>query len=151
MSDIEIRGHTYRIGVMSARTQLHVARRLSSLPISLIIGASTDGAMSDAVIAKARDSGFDADDIKLTLPLSLKSLGMLSDTDCNFVVDSCLVLCHRKISDNAPWAPIFNASIGQLMYQDIDLEVMLELTVRVLQENLGSFFGGNQPTGLSAP
>jgi hypothetical protein len=148
--DVEINGQQYRIGKLDARKQLHVARRLASTPMSVLIGAGAEpGELPDAIRARAEASGFDPAEAQNLLPmllpaLSLRSLGELSEADCDYIVNNCLSVCHRQSGANGAqnWLPVFNAQAGQLAFQDIDLDGMLQLTVQVLRENLGSFFGG---------
>lgn len=156
---VDLAGHTYRIGKLNARQQLHVARRLSGTPISALIGASTGGSgVSDAVRERALQSGINLEEMQDMLPrllpsLSLRSLSMLSQADCDFVVDTCLSVCARREGNAGAqgWMPVWNAGAGQMQFQDLDLSVMLDLTVEVLKENLGNFFGDSLAVSPSLP
>lgn len=123
MNDIvEVGGQKYRIGRIDARKQFHVARRLAPLL------AGMSGLTGKSV-------GFEAFIGPLTDALS----GM-SDEDVDYVLDVCLGVCQR-LQLNGQGAPVI-ARGGGLMFEDIDMGQMIQLAVKVIQDNLGSFFPG---------
>lgn len=123
MNDIvEVGGQKYRIGRIDARKQFHVARRLAPL----LAGMSA---------APEKSTGFAAFIGPLTDALS----GM-SDEDVDYVLDVCLGVCQR-MQPNGQGAPVIARS-GGLMFEDIDMGQMIQLAVKVIQENLGGFFPG---------
>jgi hypothetical protein len=122
MNDIvEIGGQKYRIGRIDARKQFHVARRLAPL----LAGMS----------GLTKGGGFDA----LVGPLTAAISGM-SDEDVDYVLDACLGVCQR-IQPNGQGAPVIARS-GGMMFEDIDMGQMVQLAVKVIQENLGGFLPG---------
>jgi hypothetical protein len=123
MNDIvEVGGQKYRVGRIDARKQFHVARRLAPL----LAGMSTLGDKS---------AGFAA----LIGPLT-DALSGMSDEDVDYVLDACLGVCQR-IQANGQGAPVVNRG-GALMFEDMDMGQMIQLAVKVIQENLGGFFPG---------
>ncbi len=122
MSDIvEISGQKYRIGNMGARKQLHVSRRLGPAMLGLLASSQTKNFNITAMLGPAVDA-----------------LSKMSDEDTDYVIDHCLDVVQRE-QDNGQWARI-RAGNGGLMFQDIGLLQMLNLTRAVLAENLKDFF-----------
>jgi hypothetical protein len=126
MSDIvEVGGQKYRIGRIDARKQFHVARRLAPLLAGM-------GSVPD------KSAGFAA----FLGPLT-DALSGMSDQDVDYVLDVCLGVCQRMQPNGHP-APVMVR--GGLMFEDIDMGQMIQLAVKVIQENLGGFF----PAGAAA-
>lgn len=122
MSDIaEIGGQKYRIGRIDARKQFHVARRLAPLLAGL-------GSLS------GKGEGF----ATAVAPLA-EALSSMPDSDVDYVLDVCLGACQR-VQPNGHAAPIM--ARGELMFEDIDMAQMVQIAIRVIQQNLGSFFPG---------
>lgn len=67
------------------------------------------------------------------------ALSRIPDTDCDQVVRKCLAKISRFESEANKYAPILSKT-GEIMYQDISLKKMLDLAVKVIEENLGDFF-----------
>jgi hypothetical protein len=122
MNDIvEVGGQKYRIGRIDARKQFHVARRLAPL----LAGMSG---------VPDKTAGFAA----FLGPLT-DALSGMSDEDVDYVLDICLGVCQRIQSNGHPAAVMVR---GGLMFEDIDMGQMIQLAVKVIQENLGGFFLG---------
>ena len=82
---------------------------------------------------------------KIISPIA-EALSRMSDDDTDYVIDACLLVVQRKQGET--WQSVV-ARNGSLMFDDIDLPAMLQLTVAVIQQNLGSFFPGG-PSASSA-
>lgn len=122
MNDIvEVGGHKYRIGRIDARKQFHVARRLAPL-LAGMSGIPDKSAGFAAFLGPLADA-----------------LSGMSDEDVDYVLDVCLSVCQR-IQPNGHPAPVMTR--GGLMFEDIDMGQMIQLAVKVIQENLGGFFPG---------
>lgn len=123
---VEVGGQKYRIGRIDARKQFHVARRLAPLlaGMSNAFGGNT-----------GKTAGFE----KFIVPLT-DALSGMSDEDVDYVLDICLGVCQR-VQPNGQGAPVI-ARGGGLMFEDIDMGQMIQLAVKVIQENLGGFFPG---------
>lgn len=116
---IQIGAFEYEIGKIPAMGQLHLVRKLSrSLPMM-------EGMIADRNTGK---------DMRM---LAVLMLSNLSDEDSEYVTNKCLSAITMK-QTNGQMAKIMSA--GGLMFQHIDLSVILELTVEVIIENLGDFF-----------
>ena len=115
---IIIGGNEYRIGLIDTFEQLKLARLLSpSLPIV------------EAIIAERNEEK------DLTVPMMLL-LGQLSEEDCEAVVRQCLSSVTRKQSSG--WTKVMVN--GVIMFSDITLHEMLQLSSSVITETLGDFF-----------
>lgn len=77
----------------------------------------------------------------LAKPLTT-AISTMSDSDSEYVIKRCLDVCRRRTGP--AWARIIDQKSGAMMYQDINMRTMIELTVRTVMENLGDFF----PTSL---
>lgn len=118
---MELNGHEYRIGKLDAFKQLHIARRLAPL-------------MAGMVKAFSASDGEDALDLA-AVPIA-EAIAQMSDADVEYVTKTCLRAVKRIDSGKA-----LDMMVGEdLRYQDIDLATMLQLTVAVVKDNLGSFF-----------
>ena len=116
---IEVGGNSYRIGRLDARKQFHVARRLA--PILPALGGMKTGK-----------------DMMMSIAPVAEALSKMSEEDTDYVLDTCLAVCQR-IQGNGQGAPLM-ARGGGLMFQDIDMPQMIQLTIQVLRENLAGFF-----------
>jgi len=127
--EFEISGQTYRSGKLNARKQFHVARRL----------APVLGGLADASAAGAESFS------KFLQPIA-DAISHMSDADCDYVLDNCLAVVSRQ--QGTAWAPIM-ASSKAIMFDDIDVGVMLKIAAKVIQGNLGNFFPGGSANPLS--
>lgn len=71
--------------------------------------------------------------------LIVMALSRIPDDDCNFIIQKCLSKVSRFEKEANKYAPVLSRS-GDLMYQDITLKQMLDISVQVIEENLGDFF-----------
>lgn len=79
--------------------------------------------------------------------LVLLMLGQLTDADSEFVVQKCLSVVKRQSGES--FAKLTTPS-GDLMFQDIGMKIMIDLTAAVIVENLGDFFS-TALSNLEAP
>jgi hypothetical protein len=121
MAQLTINGRSYvTTGKLDAFTALHLARKLGpSLPIveGLVL---PENASKDKSI------------------LTVLMLSHISDTDSEFVIRKSLNVVGRIGEDGRPQK--IQTPDGTLMFDDIQLAEILELTVAVIEENLGDFF-----------
>jgi len=107
-------------GKLDAFAQLHIARKLGpALPI-------VEGLVSAENAGKSKSL------------LIVLMLSHINDTDTEYVVKKCLSVVGRK-QVSGQFAKIQSAD-GSLMFDDISMSDLLELTVAVIEENLGDFF-----------
>lgn len=121
---VEVGGQQYIVGRIDARKQFHVARRLAPLLAGLGTSAFKSGATTD---------GF----AKFLGPIA-DALSKMSDEDVDYVLDICLSACQR-LQPNGQGAPVM-ARGGGMMFNDIDMPQMVQLSVKVIQENMSGFF-----------
>lgn len=137
MTDREfaIGSQTYRATPLDAFEQFHCVRRLGP-----IFGA----------LAKAIETG--GDDLRpadVAAPI-MTALAAVPDADANFVLTTCLRHVTRQQSGGTGWAPLMGAG-GQMMFADVDMTEMLQITGQVLQGYLASFLSGLASVSTVAP
>lgn len=122
---------TYQIGRLPAMSQFHVTRRIA--PVLASMGVS---------VVSALRSGGDVDESNLSAIMGTASelVAKMSNEDVEYVIFTCLSVVRKRQGDR--WAAVVNGRNFQ--FQDMDMPLMLRLTVAVLKENMGSFF--QQPT-----
>lgn len=138
MQEVELDGIHYRTGKLDAFEQFHIFRKLAPLfsgmgetYAKLPTGASPDGTIPE---------GF----WSALAPVS-QALADMTKEDSEYVLRTCLKKCMRR-AESGRWTPLTSTD-GDLMFDDLDLMSMFNLTVAVIQDNLGAFFGGPSPNG----
>lgn len=125
--ELSINGQTYRVDKLNAFAQFHVARRLAPALWALGSGAMSTlkqgGEFSDAVALGAIG------------PL-VEVIAKMSNADSEYVLAACLGVCSRQ--SGTGWQKVY-AEGGGLLFQDIDLPAMMQLTMAAIRENLGNF------------
>ncbi|HAW2832183.1 TPA: hypothetical protein JLR02_000789 [Escherichia coli] len=137
--EFEIKGHEYRISRLGVFEQLKVTRKLLPLLSGLLSGP-------DGLRAAFTDTGVGPDVFDSVLPRIASELSALSDEDTDAIIQPCLAVVARRNGKN--WTPVFRS--GELMFDDIDLMVMLRLVARVVADSLGNFLQ-EPPTGGTPP
>ena len=114
--DFQINGIDYKAGKLHAKQQFHIVRRLAPI-LSGVVGKGEAEVLSG--IAEA--------------------IASLNDADADFVLFGLLACVERK-DPTGGWAKV---SVGEsLMYQDIDLVVMLQIAAKAFEGNFSGFFQG---------
>jgi hypothetical protein len=116
--EFEHEGATYRVGRMNVFDQWNVARRLMPILASLPSKAEANG---DALT-----------------PL-FQAIGKATDDDSNYILHKCLAVVSRKDS-GGNWVRVMATGGNALMFEDINMFIMIRLTVAVIKENMGDFF-----------
>lgn len=134
--ECSIKGHDYRVAKLSVFDQLKVTRKL--LPV--LAGMMSDfGSIRSLLPADGKIDKIDFDKLKpvfeTLLPRIADELSSLTEEDTNAIIHPCLAVVSRQHMNG--WTPVFNS--GQLMFDDIDLLVMLQLVARVVADSLGNF------------
>ncbi|MCZ5115515.1 hypothetical protein O5833_28585, partial [Escherichia coli] len=75
-------------------------------------------------------------------PRIAEELSSLTEDDTDAIIHPCRAVVSRRHMDG--WVPVFTQ--GALMFDDIDLLVMLQLVARVVADSLGNFL----PTPLTS-
>ncbi|AIS95132.1 putative bacteriophage protein [Burkholderia thailandensis MSMB59] len=77
------------------------------------------------------------------------ALAGLKDEDAEYVFGTCLSVVERW--QGASWAKVWNIAHKASMFDDIGIDVMLPLVVRVVVANLGPFISGLLTSQASSP
>ncbi|KVP89984.1 hypothetical protein WJ97_23655 [Burkholderia ubonensis] len=77
------------------------------------------------------------------------ALAALKDEDAEYVFGTCLSVVERW--QGAGWAKVWSAAHKTSMFDDIGIDVMLPLVVRVVVANLGPFIAGLLTSQASSP
>lgn len=125
MSRIEINSATYSIGKMPALVQFHVVRRLTP-------GLANMGLSFSQIKQITPETAWG-----LFAPIS-EFLANMPEDDANYIIFACLGVVRRIDGDRQAEVLVS----GRLMYEDIDMLVMMRLTIEVLKENLMGFLKG---------
>ena len=118
--ELELDGHTYRVGKLDARAQFHIVRRL----------APVLGELAPAL--QGGKGGLDA------LPPIATAVAKLSDADADYCIFGLLKVVSRKQPNGLGWGPV--ATENLLMYDDIGMTQMLKLAWEALTFNMSGFF-----------
>lgn len=116
MEPIDVGGHKYTVGKLDVFTQANIARKVAPMFAQVMAAKAATGSVFVALA---------------------ESLSHMTDDDFDFVMRSCMKVARRL--DGEKFLPVM-AGNGSLMYQDIELPDVLQLTTAALQENLGRFF-----------
>lgn len=135
-------GVEYTFGRIPAMTQFHLTRRLAPV----ITRMST---VDFAALQQSRPSADGQEPSTLGRILDLMqpiadALHQLSDADCEYVVNACMSHVKRRQGD--VFVSVWNKASNSPMFNDIDLPLMLQLTVRSLMENLSGFLPAPAPS-----
>jgi hypothetical protein len=155
-TEVMIDGNNYRTGQLSAKQQFHVARRLAPL-ITKMGAAAAQLPAQQGVQQNAQNQQDEAAQQQaavqefLALPLFesvAQSLSELSDEECDYIIRVCMSVVVRE--QGGHWIGVWNKAADQLQFADISMPAMMQLTMAVLQDNLGSFMPAQVAPGSQA-
>jgi len=138
MQEVEYNGIKYRTGKLDAFKQFHLFRKL----MPLFSGMGETAAMQ--VMGGETEVNENAVRWAALGPIS-QAVSEMSQSDSEFILRTCLSVCLRQ-NPTGQWVK-FTAPNGELMFEDLDLMGMLQLTFAVIQDNLGNFFPAQNPNG----
>lgn len=133
MQELDIEGKKYRTGKLDAFKQFHLVRKL----LPLFSGLGESFANMPAVT--------EGDAFWKSLGPIAQAVSEMSTEDSEWILKTCLGAVTMFNGHN--YTPITTAQ-GQLMFDDMEMNVMLQLAFAVIQDNLGSFFPAPQTNGL---
>jgi hypothetical protein len=136
--DFEIGGVKYRAGKLNPFEQFNILRKLA--PVFAAVASTAESGVMAGLI-----SGESEADLAKLLPPVLQGLADLPEEDANAVLFGCLRAVQRE--SGAGYAPVMAQGAQRLMFEDIDLPVMLQLAWKVLEHNLSGFFQGKVAGG----
>lgn len=140
MAEFTVNGRQYRSGMMPARTQFHVMRRMA--PILPTMQSAITASMR---VKAAQDAGqpipADAQEAAVTAGLDfIAAIGTLSDENANYILDQCLAVVQVNQTEfSGKWSPLRGPG-GQMF--DLDMMSEMEIVKEVVQDNYGPFFQG---------
>jgi len=155
MSEFQLGEDTYRIGKLSAFQQFHLSRKVAPIiptliPVFLKLKES-------AKAAKAAEGAEDGELNPLSGDLSAMAevmqpfadgIANMPDDAAEFILATCLGAVSRK--QGKLWHDVWSTNHNVCMFDDLDLGVMMKLSIRVITESLGPFLQG-MLTGRSTP
>jgi len=139
--ELELAGQKYRTGKLNAFEQFNVVRRIA--PVLSGLGESfakiprTDGQEEEATQENEAN-------VWSALGPVADALSSMPDDHVSYVLKLCLAKCQRLDEHTQTWARVTTQN-GDLLYQDIDVSVMMQLVFNIIQENLGGFFNAPLP------
>lgn len=125
MIEFQIGQHNYKAGKLNAFQQLHVARRLA--PVLTGLKDVLQGGLGR----------LKANPLEAVVPLA-EALSAMKDEDTNYIVTTCLGVVQRQQAQNLPWASVTTPQ-GDLLFDDIDMLVMVQIVWRVLEGSVMGF------------
>lgn len=136
MDTFVINEKTYKVRKLNAFRQLHVVRRIAPILKELLPEA--------VKMSKLQKQGSDLSEVsedetlKMITPV-MEGFSRLSDIDSEYVIKALLEGAEVQQAQGN-WARVATPENG-LMFQDMDLMTMLQLSARVFMYNLSGFFG----------
>lgn len=144
MNEVEIDGHSYLIGKLTAMQQFHITRKLSPLLpplIPILIQAINEKKLIEK--DKARNKLDFLDVLAPLLEPFTEGLSSMEDEHFEYVVDNCLSVLKRKTDIGDNWVKVWNVSGKVAMFADLnDVSKLLPLIIRVLTDSLHPFIQG---------
>lgn len=136
MTEFEINGVQYRGGKLDTFKQLHVSRKIAPLVPKVLpaFAPFMKREKADGEKLTVDDLGMVAQAIEPVTDI----LASMSDRDVEFIFDSCLSVVQRRQSRD--WQPIWRN--GVLMFDDIEMPLMIQIALKVIWDNLGGFIRG---------
>jgi len=135
MSQFTCGAHNYRAGVIDAKKQFHIVRRLAPFLGGL---APVMGKVSAIKASGGKASDMSQEDMMDVLPKIGEALASMDDATADYVIDGLLAHVTREQGQGLGWASV--CVNGSMMFNDITMPQMLTLAGRALQANLGDFF-----------
>ncbi|WP_438504203.1 phage tail assembly chaperone [Acinetobacter schindleri] len=139
MEIIPIGGHDYTIGRLNALDQLHVSRKIAPI-VPNIMPILTEVAKGDLEkviesIEQGENEELDGlEPLAKALEPFMEAIAKIPEEDVNYVVHKCLSVVKRN------GAVVCRGN--SIMFDDLDMNHLLPLTVAVIRTNLGNFIQG---------
>jgi hypothetical protein len=129
---VEIKGITYQIGRLTPKKAFHVSRRLAPFLGAILPHINK--------LMEHREGGNLLSGVSTVLPAIAKLAASMPNEDVDFIIDTCLTVVAMR--QERGYAPV--QVNGQIMFDSVDMMIMLQLTAEVVKVNLVDFF----PTSL---
>lgn len=147
MTEVDIAGNKYQVGRMPPLKQFHVSRKLAPLAFAFGAGLVSNANISSALSKTPESPAVDAlegseepdllkdvagkDILTAFEPVTLM-LAQMREEDLDYVFKTCLGYAKRQ--QGSAWAAVQTPS-GQMMFDDIDMTIMMQITMEVVKEN----------------
>jgi hypothetical protein len=135
MAEFPINGNEYRTNKLDAVKQFHVARRIAP-----VLTTSVDLIQIFEKIDLANIENVEPEEIMKAISPLVSAIGALPDEDAEYIINTCLRITQRK-GPTGQWGPVMAQHGGGLMFDDIEMEHMLQIVWAVVQDNLARFLG----------
>jgi len=129
MQEVDIGSRRYRTGKLDAFKQFHLFRKL--MPILSGLGESFGAESGESEAAFWSSLG----------PVAT-AIAEMSQQDSEFILKTCLMACTTWNGNG--WVRVMGNN-GEMMFEDISMMDMLQLSFEVVKDNLGLFFPGPNP------
>lgn len=139
MEIIPIGGHDYAIGRLNALDQLHVSRKIAPIVPNImpILTEVAKGDLEKVIASIETDENAELaglEPLAKALEPFMEAIAKIPEEDVNYVIYKCLSVVKR------------NGSVvcrgESIMFDDLDMNHLLPLTVAVIRTNLGNFIQG---------
>jgi hypothetical protein len=140
VQELSIGEVNYRTGKLDAFQQFHVFRKLSPILSGLIETFSR--ARTSVAVGNGNDEESPAANPAFWSAVGpvAHAIAEMSQEDSEYILRTCLgTVMRRGAGPGGNWARLTTMT-GVLMFEDLDLGAMLQLTYAVLEDNLGDFF-----------
>jgi hypothetical protein len=149
MVEFQIGEVQYRSGKLDTFKQLHVSRKIAPLVpkilpafVSIALAKkrlnAKDATIGDALEDVKQVSSDDVDLIAKAIGPVMDLVAEMSEQDVEYVFSNCLAVVQRK--QGRDWVHVWRNEA--LMFDDIDLPTMTQITMKVVWDNLGPFISG---------
>src|SRR5262252_4128935 len=143
MQEVEIDGRKYRTGRLTAFEQFHLTRKL--MPILSGMGETfSQIGLGTAGTAPNGSDTMPPQFWNALQPVS-QAIADMSKDDSEFILKTCLKAV--TVFNGSTYVNVTTPT-GDLMFEDIDMMAMLQLSFAVIQDNLGNFFPAPRQNGL---
>lgn len=138
-AEFEVGGEKYRATKMGVLVQFHLARKIAPLmmPVAEALASQLGGKLGDKLTADGLKD-VSPDQIALFAGPVIDALGRMTDDEANDIIFPCLAVVQRY--QTVGWQPLLATGSRSLMFEDINLQTMLQLVWQVLAANLAGFF-----------
>lgn len=138
-TEISVGEKTYRVRKLDPRQQFHLSRKLA--PILLALGKS-----ASVIPEEKPDAGEAAPETRSEGILQVarvmepiaEALAAMEEKEVDYVLNMCMSVCDLRQGDS--YARMITAK-GDLMFDNMEMKDMIQLTMKVIEVNLGNFFG----------
>ncbi|WP_175785451.1 phage tail assembly chaperone [Burkholderia ambifaria] len=132
-----------------AREQARANAALAALEGAADVTEAPSAASPAPAVDRSRELLSLVDAVAPVLQPFADSLAGLKDEDAEYVFGTCLSVVERW--QGAGWAKVWNIAHKTSMFDDIGIDVMLPLVMRVVVANLGPFISGLLTSQASSP